>query len=118
MRSGVDSSILESASTPSLAVVTLYPAFLRLTSRTRTLRESASTRRSCCLATGVQGPGESSARPPGVYGVLPGRRMASRARGVKLLARGPPAHRGWRGHFHGSRTSLPPFVPLVSLGLV
>src|SRR6185312_14722049 len=106
MRSGVDSSILESASTPSLAVVTLYPAFLRLTSSTRTLRESASTRRSCCLATGVHGPGDAAARP----GVGPGRRMASPAGGVKLLAKraGGLGGSSARLHFpHGSRTSLP-----------
>src|SRR6185369_15194852 len=51
IKSGAEKSILASASAPSLAVVTLYPDFFRLTSKTRTLRGSASTRRSCFFAT-------------------------------------------------------------------
>src|ERR1700689_3275554 len=67
MRSGVESSILASGSLPSLAVVTLYPAFLRLTSSTRTLRESASTRRSCRFATWIWGRAPHQG-PKGVQG--------------------------------------------------
>src|SRR5579871_883679 len=52
MRSGAAVSTLASASTPLVAMVTLKPAFLSETSRTRRDLVSPSTRRRLCLAKG------------------------------------------------------------------
>src|SRR3954471_19569810 len=81
IRSGAEKSILASASAPSLAVVTLYPDFFRLTSKTRTLRGSASTKRSCFFATRYHLPVVPRVRDTGsVEGFPPAVKLSSAGR--------------------------------------
>src|SRR5882672_7567440 len=81
IRSGAEKSILASASAPSLAVVTLYPDFFRLTSKTRTLRGSASTKRSCFFATRFHLPVVPRVRDTGsVEGFHPAVKLSSGGR--------------------------------------
>jgi len=101
--SGAENSILASASAPSLAVVTLYPDFFRLTSRPARCRIRI-TKRSCFFATRFHLPVVPRVRDTGsVEGFHPA---------VKLSRAGVQARRRPR-LFTGGGAALAPSGPRV-----